>query len=491
MPGFGRLEHRYRVLAVCAAGIFIAVFDTSSSIVALPTLAAELATDLPTAQWVIIGNALTIAVLLVPMGRLSDLIGRKRIYVLGCLLFALGALIAAFTSSIYALIGARAFVGIGSAMTQGTATAILVGNFEVNERARMLGLQMTGVGLGAIAGPALGGFIVGTVGWRALFVVTAITMFAIAIGAQRILKRRAKRPPQTGPVFDFAGALLFSTFLAAGLLTLTHAPEAGWLAPETLGGSGLCAAALVAFIVVERRQPAPMLDLALFRNGTFAIGSLSAVVVFMGISAMRFLAPFFLQSVRGFSPAQVGLLLLPGAVVTAVAAPFAGRLADRFGVRLLATVGFAVTTLGVVTFAVLDTATPAWFLVASLMLLALGMSAFSAPNSASIINAVDADSHGLAAGFINLCRNTGNVLGIAFGTAIVTLMMARAGVPPSLATVDVAAGQNVFAAFTGGVRTAAIALVGLSLPVLALLVVEMRSPRSRGRPSGGASVSTT
>ncbi|HEY7671212.1 MAG TPA: MFS transporter [Gammaproteobacteria bacterium] len=482
MP-LGRLDHRYRVLAVCAAGIFIAVFDTSSSIVALPTLAAELATDLPTAQWVILGNALTIAVLLVPMGRLSDLIGRKRIYVLGCCLFALGALLGAFTSSIYALIGARVFVGIGSAMTQGTATAILIGNFDVTERARVLGMQMTGVGLGAIAGPSLGGFIVGTAGWRALFVITAITMLVIAIAAQRTLKRRAKRPPQTGPVFDFRGALLFSTFLAAGLLTLTHAPEAGWLSIETLGGSGLCAAALAAFIVVERRQREPMLDLALFRNGTFALGSLSAVVVFMGISAMRFLAPFFLQSVRGFSPAQVGLLLLPGAVVTAVASPFAGRLADRFGVRLFATVGFGVTTAGLFAFAVLDTATPAWFMVGSLMILALGMSAFSAPNSASIINSVDADSHGLAAGFVNLCRNTGNVLGIAFGTAVVTLMMARAGMPPSLAAIDEAAGQTVFTAFTSGVRTAAIALIALALPVLAILArsVNARAPAAPRR----------
>lgn len=470
----GRLDHRFRVLAVCAAGIFIAVFDTSSSIVALPTLAAELATDLPTAQWVILGNALTIAVLLVPMGRLSDLIGRKRIYVLGCCLFALGALLGAFASSIYALIGARVFVGVGSAMTQGTATAIVVGHFEAHERARMLGLQMTGVGLGAIAGPALGGFIVGTAGWRALFVITAVTMLAIAVAAQRTLKRRAKRPPQTGPVFDLKGAALFSTFLAAGLLTLTHAPEAGWLAMETFVGIGLCAALLLTFIVVERRQQEPMLDLALFRNGTFALGSLSAVVVFMGISAMRFLAPFFLQSVRGFSPAQVGLLLLPGAVVTAVASPFAGRLADRFGVRLFATVGFAVTTAGVFMFAVLDTATPAWFMVGSLMVLALGMSAFSAPNSASIINSVDADSHGLAAGFINLSRNTGNVLGIAFATAVVTLMMARAGVPPSLAAVDTAAGQDVFVAFTSGVRAAAIALIGLSLPVLAVLSASIR-----------------
>jgi MFS family permease len=330
-----RLEHRYRVFAVCAAGIFTTVFDTSASIVALPTIALEFGTDLPTAQWVLIGNTLTIAALLVPMGRLSDLIGRKRIYVVGCCLFALGSILAVLAPTIYALIGARVFVGIGSAMTQGTAMAILVGNFEIHERARMLGLQMAGVGLGAMAGPALGGFVVGAAGWRLLFVLTAIAMIVTATAAQRVLRRRVRRPDSGAPPFDIAGAVLFSSLLVAGLLTLTLGPGAGWLAPATLGGIALFILLLGGFVLVERRHSAPMLDFALFRNGAFAFGALGAVVVFMGISATRFLAPFFLQAVRGLNPSQVGMLLLPAAVVTAVTAPFVGRFADRFGVRAL------------------------------------------------------------------------------------------------------------------------------------------------------------
>src|SRR5690606_1409454 len=149
------------------------VFDTSSAIVALPTIAAEFATDLPTAQWVILGNSLTIAALLVPLGRLSDSIGRKRCYVTGALVFAIGAAVAASAGGIYARIAARVLVGIGSAMTQSTATAILIGSFDVRERARVLGWQMSAVGLGAIAGPATGGLIVGVVGWRMLFAMTA------------------------------------------------------------------------------------------------------------------------------------------------------------------------------------------------------------------------------------------------------------------------------------------------------------------------------
>jgi EmrB/QacA subfamily drug resistance transporter len=474
-----RLEHRYQVFAVCATGIFTTVFDTSSSIVALPTIALDFGTGLPTAQWVIIGNTLTIAALLVPMGRLSDLVGRKRIYVVGCCLFALGSILAALAPSIYMLIAARAFVGIGSAMTQGTAMAILIGNFAMHERAKMLGLQMGGVGLGAMTGPALGGFIVGATNWRWLFIMTALAMIVIAIAAQRILHRRTHRPDPDAPPFDIAGAALFSSMLIAGLLTLTLGPRAGWLAPGTFVGLALFATLLCGFIVVERRHPAPMLDFSLFRNGAFAFGALGAVVAFMAISATRFMAPFFLQAVRGFDATQVGLLLLPAATITAVAAPFVGRFADRFGVRLLANIGFSICLLGLIFFANLDTETPTWVVVAGLVVLALGMSSFTAPNSASILNSVDAQAHGVAAGFVNLCRNTGNVIGIAFGTVLVTLTMARAGFPPSLAAVDPAAGNEVFAAFTRGIQITSIALIGLALPVLAILVVSSRRAPAR------------
>ncbi|HMB72088.1 MAG TPA: MFS transporter, partial [Gammaproteobacteria bacterium] len=154
------MQHKYRVFLICAAGIFVTVFDTSAAIVALPTISAEFGSDLTVAQWVIMGNSLTIAALLVPAGRLSDIIGRKLIYVVGCAVFTVGAGLSWSASSIAWLILARCIVGVGSAMTQGTAMAILVGNFPPAERGRMLGLQLGGVGLGAIAGPAIGGLIV-------------------------------------------------------------------------------------------------------------------------------------------------------------------------------------------------------------------------------------------------------------------------------------------------------------------------------------------
>lgn len=479
----GRLlgGHRRRVFAVCGVGIFITVFDASSAIVALPTIAAGFGAELPTAQWVIVGNGLTIAALLVPMGRLSDRIGRKRIHVVGSVLFAAGAAAAALAGSIGALILARVLVGVGSAMTQGTAMAIVAASFEVRERARMLGLQMAGVGLGAVAGPATGGLIVGTLGWRALFAVTAVAMVVIAVLAQRVLRRREQRPAPDGPGFDVAGAVLFSSMLAAGLVTLTLGPDTGWTAPGTLAGAIAFALLVAAFVAVERRHPDPMLDFALFRNSAFALGALGAVVAFMGIAAMRFLTPFYLQGIKGFDASRVGLAMLPAAVITAVVSPFAGRLADRFGVRLFANLGFGIVIVGLLVFAGLATGSPTWTAVAGLMILAFGMSTFTAPNAAAILNTVGTDAQGVASGFVNLCRNMGNVIGIAFGTAVVSLRMGAAGYPPTLSSVETSSDAGLYAAFTSGLNLTCAALTALAVPVLALLAAGAWLSRSRVR----------
>jgi EmrB/QacA subfamily drug resistance transporter len=473
------LQHKYRVFFVCATGIFVTVFDTSAAIVALPTIATDFGSDLTIAQWVIMGNSLTIAALLVPAGRLSDVIGRKLIYLVGCAIFAAGAAMCSLAASIGWLIFARCVVGIGSAMTQGTAMAILVGNFPPSERGRMLGLQLGGVGLGGIAGPALGGLIVGTIGWRMLFSLATAAMLVIGVAGQRTLHRRAKRPDDV-PVFDYLGAALFAGVLVAGLLTLTLAPRTAWHDPATLGGAGAFVTLLAAFVVVERRHSHPMLDFRLFRNAAFTLGALAAVALFMCVSATRFLTPFFLQGVKGFDPAHVGMLMLPAAVVTAIAAPFAGRLADRLGVRLFANIGFSIAMTGLVLYGLVQPSTPTLLVVVGLMTLALGMAIFGAPNSAAILNSVGSESHGVASGFVNLCRNTGNVIGIAFATALVTLTMSAAGYPPSLSEVRDTAEAGLFTAFTLGFRSVCHALLLIASPVL-VVVVGWSVARSRRR----------
>ncbi len=476
------LQHKFRVFLVCVTGIFVTVFDTSSAIVALPTIALQFSTDLPTAQWVVIGNSLTIAALLVPLGRLSDAIGRKRIYVLGCCLFSVGAVLAANAAGIHWLIGARVLVGIGSAMTQSTAMALVVGAYGVHERARVLGWQMTGVGLGAIVGPATGGLIVGTIGWRALFAMTALAMILIALAAQLVLERRGHRPHRGEP-FDATGALLFSALLIAALLALTLGPRYGWAEPRAIVNYALVAVLGGAFVLAEKRSKTPLLDFALFRVGAFGLGAISSIVAFMGLSATRFLTPFFLQGIQGIDPSRVGLLMMPAAMVTAIAGPLVGRFADKVGIRLFANLGIAIAMLGLLQFYWLDVASPVSLVVTALMTMALGLAVFSAPNSTSMMNAVEARAHGFAAGFVNLCRNTGNVMGIAFGTALVTLTMADAGYAPSLDAVGPRADPGALAAFVGGLQAAAGALLVLTFAVLTVLLVWTWRRRASARES--------
>ena len=463
------LQHKYRVFLICASGIFVTVFDTSAALVALPTIADEFGADLTIAQWVVNGTNLTIAALLVPAGRLSDIIGRKLIYVVGTAVFAAAAAICLVAPSIGWLILARCIAGIGCASTQGTSTAILVANFPPGERARMLGLQLGGVGLGGIAGPAIGGLIVGAVGWRTLFAVSLVAMLLNGIAAQLILRKRPQRPEGV-PRFDFLGAALFSLTFAAGLLTLTLAPRVGWNDPVVLTGISVLVVLGTAFVMTEKRIANPMLDFRLFRNAALTLGGIASVTLFTCLSASRFLTPFYLQAIKGFDPSRVGLLMLPAAAVTAVVAPVAGRLADRFGVRLFANIGFVIVIVGLTIYGIVQTASPTWVIVAGLMTLALGMSFFNTANSASILNSVTSDAYGVASGFVNLCRTSGNVMGVAFCTAMVTYTMGVAGYPPSLSEVRESAGPGLFAAFTEGLRSVAWGLMLIAVPVLVLLV---------------------
>src|SRR5690606_18118597 len=350
-----------------------------------------------------------------------------------------------------------------------TAMAMMIAAYGVNERARVLGWQMTGVGLGAIVGPATGGLIVGTIGWRALFGMTAAAMIVIAIAGWLVLERRSNRQRLDGS-FDTAGALVRSFLLIAALLALTLGPRYGWTEPRALVNYALVAVLAAAFVVAERRSNAPLLDFSLFRVGAFGLGALGSVVAFMGVSSTRFLAPFFFQGVKGIDPSGVGLLMMPAAVVTAVAGPFVGRFADRVGVRLFANLGIGIALLGLVQFYLLKVESPVWLVVLALMTMALGLSTFSAPNSTSMLNAVEAHAHGFASGFVNLCRNTGNVIGIAFGTAFVSLTMANAGYAPSLDEVGPRADQGLLAAFTEGLSMAAAALLLLTFAVLVVLL---------------------
>ena len=275
------------------------VVDQGSVLIALPEIESHFSTDLPTVQWIIIGYALAISVLLLPMGRQGDLVGRKQVYIGGLVIFVLDAALAGTSPSLNLLIGAKVIQGVGSAMIQGNGMATIISVFSGEERGKALGSHLSVVGTGAIGGPALGGILVSAMGWHAVFFVNVpIGLITIAVSLLVLAGGAANRSPRDSssldrPRFDLGGALLSALALLALLLVVGNINRMGWDSPSILMGALTGLSSLAMFIWWELRSAAPMLDLRLFRRKLVALGIAAGWIAFLGTSAARFMMPFY------------------------------------------------------------------------------------------------------------------------------------------------------------------------------------------------------
>ncbi len=457
-------NYKFWVFAALSIGLFASVADHGSVGVALPTIAEHFSTDLPTSQWVVIGYALTISAFLLPMGRLADIVGRKKIYLLGTVVLITMGIVAGFAPSIGALIGAKLAQGIGSAMTQGTSMAMLIASFPNEERGKALGLQMSVVGTGNVAGPAVGGFIVGALGWEWVFFATSIMATVGLVSAYLFIdSEQADKGSASGQKFDWPGAALSTATLLTFLQTLTWASILGFDNPTIILSFVLFVGLLVAFIYWELRTPAPMMDVRLFKRRLFSLGVGANFIGFVGMSSVRFLMPFYLQAVLGLSPSQVGLTVVPGAICMIIMGPLSGRLSDKFGWRWFTVGGLLTSICGLLTLATLTTDSHFAIAIAGMVMQSAGMGTFYPPNNSSVLSAVEPSKYGVISGFLNLVRNAGNLSGIAIATVMVTTTMAILGYEPTLASVSSEGGASLLAAFTSGLK---VTYIGMSAIVL-------------------------
>ena len=423
--------------------------------VALPTISEHFRTDLPTTQWVLIGYTLTISALLLPMGRLADIVGRKRIYLIGFAIFVVAACAAGVAPNMTSLIVIRIVQGAGAAMTQGTSMAMIVASFPPEERGKALGLQMSIVGAGGVAGPAIGGLIVGELGWNWVFFGTAALSSVSILSALVIIdSSRVGQSRDHGVKYDWLGAVLSTGALIAFLNAMTWAPSLGYGHPLIVLAFGASAGLLGWFVVQELRNSSPMMDLRLFKRKLFALGVLASFLNFLGMQSVRFLMPFYLQAVLGLSPTQVGLLIVPGAISMIITGPLSGRLSDRFGWRWFNMGGLLISATGLLILSTLQPTTHFAIAMAGMIMQSAGIGVFNAPNNSSILSAVEPSKFGVISGFLNLVRNSGNLCSIAIATAIVTATMGSLGYEPSLAGVSAEGGDGLLAAFTSGLRVA-------------------------------------
>ena len=456
--------YKWWVFWTIATGTFFSVIDHGSVLIALPEIENHFDATLESVQWVVVAYALTISVLLLPMGRLGDVIGRRRVYALGTAIFVVGSLGATFAPNLGSLIVFRVFQGIGSGMVQGCGMGMFIAAFPDSERGKALGTHLSVVGLGAIAGPALGGFLVAWLGWQWVFFVNVPTGTVVLLVALLVLERGSGAGQRRGAQrtgFDWIGAALSGVILLVMLLIVGNGNGFGWTSVLVLAGVATVIIGSAAFVWWELRIRSPMLELRLFTNRIFGLGVGAAWLSFFGTSSSRFILPFYLQRVLSYAPEQVGLMMIPPALCMVVIGPFCGRLSDRFGWQAFTIGGLSLTACSSFVFAfALGEETPVWIIIGTMMLQSCGTALFNSPNSSSIISVVDRSRYGVVSALTQLVRNSANVVSVAVATLVIVTTMATYGLEPKLDAVN----PTVSTAFVAGLQWAFL-LMGIALSV--------------------------
>ena len=480
---FSEIDYKWWTLLAVSIGLFTSVFDHNSMNVALPSIADHFFTDLPTTQWILVGYGLTIAALLLPMGRLSDLLGRKKVYLFGFVIFTIAGFVAASSGNIFQLIGAKLVQGSGAAMTQGTSMAMVLSAFGERDRGKALGLTMSVVGIGAVVGPAIGGFLVDYLGWQSvLYCTSGLGAFSIIIGAVILDSSLSGGGEHKGDDFDWLGAVLSSFALVALLLGMTAGSRIGWMSPAVMIALFSFIVTLSAFVWWELRVSSPMLDIRLFRIKLFFTGATAGWLSFLGTQPVRFLMPFYLQFVLGYSPATIGWIIVPSAFCMVLVGPLSGRLSDRYGWRIFNVGGLMVAAVGLLILCNIDINSPLALVMVGMIIQTLGSGAFWPPNNSSVLSVVDEERYGVVSAFMNLVRNSGNVIGIAVCTAIVTATMGSMGYPATLAAIEQTDDLGLLSSFTTGLRFAFGVSVG-SVLIGAVLSIFRAPKKEDGLPN--------
>lgn len=408
-------RRRWAILGVLMLSLLIVVLDNSILNVAIKTISTPAPTGLGATQseleWAINAYTLVFAGLLFTAGLLGDRLGRKKVLLGGLVVFGIGSAFAAFSGSPGELITFRAVMGLGAAFVMPATLAVLMNVFEREEQPKAIGIWAGGVGLAIAIGPITGGVLLDHFWWGSVFLINVpIVLLALALMLWLVPDSRDPRPGRLDPV----GVVLS----VVGLVLLVYGIiKGGQLAdftdPAVLTTIGAGLAVLVAFVVFEKRSAHPSIDVTYFGNKVFSAAVAAIALVFFALMGVTFFSVFYTQSVRGYSPLQTGLLMLPLAAAQMIFAPRARLLVDRFGNRATTTGGLLVIAAMLAAFATLDADTPIWILEVVFFLMGTGMAHIMTPVSVVIMQALPREKAGSASALSNTFRQVGGALGIA------------------------------------------------------------------------------
>jgi len=399
-------------LVVTTLGAFLTPFGISSVNIALPSIGKEFLMDAILLSWVALSYLLASAMFLVPVGKIADIYGRKRIFTYGIFTFTLGSAGSAIANSSPMLICFRTLQGIGASAIYPVGAAILTSVFPPRELGKVLGINVAAVYLGYSLGPFGGGFLTHHLGWRSIFFanvfVGLVVIFLI------LWKLEGEWQEAKEEKVDLMGSVLYSVillFIMYGFSQLSTTLGIGLVMLGVLG--------IFLFIKRETKIESPVLEMKLFRNNrVFAFSNLATLINYGATAAVAFLLSLYLQYIKKLAPENAGLILIAQPIVQVLFSPFSGKLSDRIEPRIVATIGMALTGVGICLLTGLNEKTTLVFIVGSLILIGFGLALFSAPNANAVMSSVETRFYGVASGTLSTMRITG----IVFSIGIVLLM---------------------------------------------------------------------
>jgi EmrB/QacA subfamily drug resistance transporter len=404
-------QGRWALIAT-VGGSALASIDTTVVGIALPAIGRDLDTGLSSLQWVITAYTLTLAGLLLVAGALGDRYGRRRVFTVGIIWFALASLLCGVASNPSALIGARALQGVGAALLTPGSLAILQAAFAPADRGKAIGAWSGLTGLASAVGPFLGGWLIQAASWRLIFAVNLPIALAVAVIARRHVPE--SRDPEAVGRVDLAGGSLVTLSLVGLTYGLIQGSATGWTDPLVLTALTLGGVLLAAFVGWEHRTRSPILPLHLFTSAQFSATNLVTFVVYGALGGALFLLPIQLQEVSGYTPLQAGISLLPVTVMMLLLSARSGAVAARIGPRLPMTVGPVLVGIGLALFTRIDaTGTYLTQVLPGVTVLGLGLAVTVAPLTATVLAAVPAQHAGVASAVNNDVARAAALIAVA------------------------------------------------------------------------------
>ena len=474
------MQYKWRVLSNTTVATLMASIDSNIVLISLPTIGRELSgTSATILLWILLGYSLLTAVILLNFGRLSDMFGRVRLYVLGFAVFTVGSLICGFSESGIELVAFRLVQAVGAGFLFSNSAAIITDAFPPNERGRALGINQVSIVVGAVSGLVLGGIITSTIGWRWIFFVNVPIGLVATVRARLDLHEIAR--PEAKPRIDWLGNILFAAGLTVLLLGVTLGALGEMSGPVAIASVVFGLAMIGVFLWTEAHEASPMLDLSLFQNRAFAMSALSMLLNALARGAFSFILVFYLQGPpRYLSPFTAGLFLIPVSASLATFGPISGWLSDRHGPRPFLIVGLLTSAVGFLWLATIGPDESFLALAPPLVLVGAGMGLFASPNRAAMMTAVPPARRGVASGIGTTFINTGTTISLGLTLLIMSSVLSRSSIQAIF--LGSANAATPFSAAAGFLNAIHLIFLISALLLFAALVPWVRRPKPAPPP---------